>query len=83
MASSCVVKALGFGDARIHDLRHTYATIALNNGDDVKTLQENLGHANPGFTLKRYGHTLDPMKKSAERMEGFIQNLSSGENEAP
>ncbi|MBQ4298171.1 MAG: tyrosine-type recombinase/integrase, partial [Clostridia bacterium] len=36
---------------RLHDLRHTFATMTLSAGADVKTLQETLGHKDPGFTL--------------------------------
>ena len=41
----------GAPDARVHDLRHTFAVLSLQNGDDVKTVQENLGHATAAFTL--------------------------------
>lgn len=62
--------ASGRPDARFHDLRHTYACNALKAGDDVKTLSENLGHHSVAFTLDRYGHALDEMKRaSANRME--------------
>lgn len=75
-----IVKGLGFGETRIHDLRHTYAMIALESGDDVKTLQENLGHATPGFTLEKYGHSSERMKKSsAEHMETFIRSIKPSE----
>ncbi len=75
-----IVKSLGFGETRIHDLRHTYAMIALESGDDVKTLQENLGHATPGFTLEKYGHSSERMKKtSAEHMENFIRSINPNE----
>jgi len=61
---------------RLHDLRHTAATLMLQNGDDYKTLQDALGHHSAGFTLDTYGHVTDKMKKdSADRMEAFIQSL--------
>ena len=54
----------------------TYAVIALKSGDDVKTVQENLGHATASFTLDTYGHVTEKMKKdSADRMEAFIQSV--------
>ena len=37
--------AVGRPDARFHDLRHSYAVAAIRSGDDIKTVQENLGHA--------------------------------------
>ena len=66
----------GLPPIRLHDLRHTAATIMLQNGDDYKTLQDALGHHSAGFTLDTYGHVTAQMKKdSADRMEAFIQNL--------
>ena len=45
----------------------------LQNGDDVKTVQEALGHSSAGFTLDVYGHVTDKMKRdSADRMEAFM-----------
>ena len=74
-----VVKKLGFPNVRFHDLRHTYAVAAIKSGDDIKTIQENLGHATATFTLDVYGHVTDQMKeeKSASRMEQFIQSFSN------
>lgn len=64
-------------DARFHDLRHTYAVMSLQEGDDVKTVQENLGHATASFTLDVYGHVSEKMKKeSAERMEKLIKKIN-------
>ncbi len=70
-----VVTAMGCPTVRFHDLRHTFATLSLQNGDDVKTVQENLGHATPSFTLSVYAHATERMKQaSANRMEAFIQS---------
>lgn len=61
---------------RFHDLRHTYAVNAIRAGDDIKTIQGNLGHASAAFTLERYGHFTERMKEdSAARMENFISNV--------
>ena len=50
---------------------------ARNVGVDVKTVQENLGHATASFTLDTYGHVTEKMKKdSANRMQAFIQSVS-------
>ena len=60
-----------------HELRHAYASLALQGGDDIKTVQENLGHATPEFTMKVYAHANQTMKKnSAVRMENTINLLS-------
>lgn len=71
-----IISKVGFSDSRFHDLRHSYAVAALSSGDDVKTVQENLGHHDAGFTLNQYGHVTEKMKKeSARRMEAFINGL--------
>lgn len=72
-----VVSKIGIPDVRFHDLRHSYAVAAIQSGDDIKTVQENLGHATAAFTLDVYGHVTTQMKKaSASRMEQFIQLVS-------
>ncbi len=53
-----------------------YAVISLQNGDDIKTVSENLGHATVAFTLDVYGHVTDKMRKdSADRMQAYIESL--------
>ncbi len=70
---------IGRPDARFHDLRHSYAVAAIRSGDDIKTVQGNLGHATAAFTLDVYGHVTDQMKReSASRMEAFIKSVSNG-----
>jgi len=67
---------IGAPNSRVHDLRHTFAVLSLQNGDDVKTVQGNLGHATAAFTLDIYGHVSERMKEdSAARMEAYIQGL--------
>ena len=51
------VNQIEIPSARIHDLRHTYAVNCIRAGDDIKTVQSNLGHATAAFTLDIYGHT--------------------------
>lgn len=68
--------AAGLPEKRFHDLRHTYAVSSLQAGDDVRTVQENLGHHTAAFTLDQYGHVTDTMRQaSAQRMEAFIKGL--------
>lgn len=72
-----IAKKIGRPDARLHDLRHTYAVTAIQEGDDPKTLQENLGHATAAFSLEVYAHVSEKMKKeSAERMQFFYDELN-------
>lgn len=73
-----VVEKIGRPDARFHDLRHTYAVTALQEGDDVKTVQQNLGHATSSFTLDVYGHVSEKMKQeSANRMQKYYENIKA------
>ena len=59
-----------------HGLRHTFAVASIKSGDDIKAVQESLGHATAAFTLDVYGHFTDDMRSvSAQRMEGFITNV--------
>lgn len=65
-------------DIRMHDLRHTAATLMLQNGDSIKSVQETLGHHTAAFTLDVYGHVTEKMKRdSAERMEAFLNEIKS------
>lgn len=67
---------MGLPNMRFHDLRHSYAVASIRAGDDIKTVQSNLGHHTAAFTLDVYGHATDQMKQeSANRMDRFIQGL--------
>lgn len=58
---------------RFHDLRHTFATLALQNGVDVKTVSSMLGHYSAGFTLDTYTHVTNKMQQdAADKMGGFM-----------
>ena len=72
-----IMAQIGSPETRFHDLRHSYAVASIRSGDDIKTVQENLGHATAAFTLNVYGHVTDQMKQdSAARMEKFIQTVN-------
>ena len=71
-----ILKAAGLEHHRVHDLRHTFAVNSLKAGDDIKTLQENMGHYSAAFTLDRYGHVTPSMRRdSANRMQAYIEKL--------
>lgn len=73
-----IVAQMGTPSTRFHDLRHTFAVASLRAGDDIKTVQGNLGHHTAAFTLDVYGHVTEQMKQaSADRMEEFIQSVSA------
>lgn len=70
------VRKVSLPNLRIHDLRHTYAVNSIRAGDDIKTVQSNLGHATAAFTLDVYGHFTDDMRQaSSQRMEQFISGV--------
>ena len=62
---------------RFHDLRHTFATLALQNGVDIKTVSGMLGHFSAGFTLDTYAHvTTVAQKEAANTMEKVLANAN-------
>jgi integrase len=71
-----IVAGIGEPDLTFHGMRHSYAVLSLMNGDDAKTVQENLGHHSAAFTLDTYVHVTEKMKEdSANRMERFIRSV--------
>ena len=71
-----IVAKIGLPEERFHNMRHNYTVAALESGDDVNTVQENLGHATPNFTLKVYDHvTATRRTESARRMNERIKML--------
>jgi len=51
-------QAFGVRPLRLHDARHTWATFALLSGKNIRWVSEQLGHADPAFTLRVYAHVL-------------------------
>ena len=72
-----ILKTLGLEHTRFHALRHTFASVALQNGVDIRTVSGMLGHADPGFTLRTYTHTMNSMQERAAETMGEVmsQNL--------
>ena len=71
-----ILDAAGIGHIRFHDLRHTFATLSLQNGVDIKTLSNTLGHYSAGFTLDTYTHVTPDMQQEASHIVGgFLENL--------
>ena len=70
---------------RVHDLRHTHATLMLKAGVHPKVVSERLGHANVSITLDTYSHVLPGLQEAAaERfdklLEGEMSGKETGEN---
>ena len=62
---SDAVRRLGLPPIRLHDLRHGWATLALQAGMHPKIVQERLGHANIGITLDTYSHVVAALHENA------------------
>ena len=60
-----ILERAGCKKVRFHDLRHTFATMALEHGMDVKTLSATIGHVSSATTLDIYSHITDTMQRQA------------------
>ena len=71
-----ILRDAGLEHLRFHDLRHTFATTALQNGVDVKTVSSMLGHFDAGFTLRTYTHaTRQKQDEAAATMGSFMEQV--------
>ena len=71
-----IVRSMGLDQERFHDLRHTFATLALQNGVDIKTVSSMLGHYDAGFTLRTYTHaTRQKQDEAAETIGNFMEQV--------
>ena len=70
-----VLKRAGLHQIRFHDMRHTFATVALQNGVDIKTVSGMLGHYSAGFTLDTYAHVTTQVQRQAANT---MANILSG-----
>ncbi|MDZ4662931.1 MAG: site-specific integrase [Pseudomonadota bacterium] len=67
------IKDLGFTGFSLHGLRHTHATLLLNNGVPVNAVAKRLGHAKPSITWDIYGrHVLKDADAMAIEVSGFL-----------
>lgn len=67
-------------DCRIHDLRHTYASILASAGLSLPVIGALLGHTQPNTTA-RYSHLFDePLREAAERVSSALMGLSGGKS---
>jgi len=60
-----LVKAAELPRIRLHDLRHSYATLALASGAHPKVVSDRLGHSTISFTLDVYSHAIPAMEEQA------------------
>jgi integrase len=67
---------------RLHDLRHTHASIALKAGVPVKVITERLGHESAAFTMKQYAHVIPGMQAdSARTVASTIRDATPGSDD--
>lgn len=67
------LKAAGCPAIRFHDLRHTYASLLISHAENIKYIQNQLGHASPTITLNVYAHLMkDRNPEAACRLENAI-----------
>lgn len=73
-----IIEEAGLDHIRFADLQHTFFTMALFSGVDVKTLSSMLGHYSAGFTLDTYTHITDDMQRgAAEKIGGFVETATA------
>ena len=70
-----VLDRAGIPRVRFHDMRHTFATLALQNGVDIKTVSGMLGHFSAGFTLDTYAHVTTAAQKEAAAAIGNMLSM--------
>ena len=77
-----ILERCGCKKIRFHDLRHTFATTALANGMDVKTLSAIIGHVSSKTTLDIYLHSTDSMQRqAADKIDRGICKNEGGQND--
>jgi len=71
-----ILKEAGLSDKNFHILRHTFATNCIEEGTDVKSLSEMLGHSDVGITLNRYVHpTMNTKRKHIDILTTFYGQI--------
>ena len=72
-----LLKEAGIGHITVHALRHSFATRAIENGFDIRSLADILGHTDVKMTLNTYGHALEEQKKlNMEKLSAQYENES-------
>ena len=70
-------KAKNLKHIRLHDIRHTYATLMIQSGVDIKTVQHRLGHADISITMNTYAHCTQEMdNEAAKKMDQVLSPIA-------
>lgn len=77
-----LLRRTGLQHIRLHDLRHTYATLALEAGVNPKVVQENLGHSHVSVTLGIYSHVKKKMKTDTAELLATMRKAAAAEQQA-
>lgn len=68
-----LVKRIDIPHIRFHDLRHTHATLLLQQGEHTKVVSERLGHSTIAITMDTYSHVMPNMQKeAAKKLDDFL-----------
>jgi len=71
------LKKAGLPRIRFHDLRHTYASLLIEQGENIKYIQTQLGHSSPSITMDVYAHLMNSTNQAAaSRLEDAVLNFS-------
>lgn len=75
-----VVKCANLPDCSPHTMRHTYASLALAAGENPLAVSQALGHYDPGFTLREYGHTMPGAQIAvADSIDAALLRVNAGQ----
>jgi len=75
-----IVERAGLKRIRLHDLRHTYATLQRNVGQPIEVISKVLGHASALVTLKIYDHWEGDLRAPADAMDQMLEKVSQNKN---
>ena len=79
ISPSKVLEKAGLRQIRIHDLRHTYATLRISKGDNILDVSKQLGHHSVKITLDVYAHWMPGGKKSeVDELDSETAPVSNG-----
>ncbi|UCD88800.1 MAG: site-specific integrase, partial [Desulfobacterales bacterium] len=77
------LKAAKIPRIRFHDLRHTYASLLIEQGENIKYIQNQLGHSSPTVTLDVYAHLMKPAnQESALKLENAVFGINGSKTVA-